>query len=94
MLWQRALRSDRGTYAGAAYEYLLADLRPGFGRIAVPVEFVVPADNEAAATAAADAYEVLCAGVRNWTSRRSRRRCISSCTTGPTSCARNSTVIF
>ncbi len=63
MLWQRALRSDRGTYAGAAYEYLLADLRPGFGRIAVPVEFVVPADNEAAATAAADAYEVLCAGV-------------------------------
>ncbi len=63
MLAERSARSDQATFAGAAYEYFLADLRPGFAHIKVPVELLVPGPNDESASASADAYEVLYAGL-------------------------------
>ncbi|MBD5655144.1 MAG: alpha/beta hydrolase [Candidatus Eremiobacteraeota bacterium] len=58
----RALRSDRATYGGAAYEYFAADLRPNLSKITVPLELVAPADTDANGAAVARIYTALCAG--------------------------------
>jgi pimeloyl-ACP methyl ester carboxylesterase len=62
LITSRYLRSDRATYAGAAYELVLSDLRPDLGKITAPIGLLVPADTEANAPQTVTLYTQLYAG--------------------------------
>ncbi|HMD02355.1 MAG TPA: alpha/beta hydrolase, partial [Candidatus Baltobacteraceae bacterium] len=64
-LTQRSLRSDRATYAGAAYELSLADLRPNLSKIALPLEVLAPADPETVTPQILQFYTAAFAGTPN-----------------------------
>lgn len=58
----RSARSDRATYAGAAYELFLTDLRPGLAKITAPLEVLVPADSDEKATETIPLYAQVFSG--------------------------------